>query len=155
MVVGVGVWDRGEFSIGLKQRLTESKLDLKSGRSASPFHPLPGWESVPTELKDTFLCDVFLRKEWVLFFASCLPLCDPIDWTRPGSSVHGDSPGKNTGVGCHALLQGVFPMQGSNLGLPHGGRILYHLSTREACTLLYDCTVVWLPFLCPCIPLFP
>ena len=30
-----------------------------------------------------------------------------------------DSPGKNTGVGCHALLQGIFPTQGSNLGLPH------------------------------------
>ena len=27
----------------------------------------------------------------------------------PGSSVHGDSPGKNTGVGCRVLLQGIFP----------------------------------------------
>ena len=36
----------------------------------------------------------------------------------PGSSVHGDSSGKNTGVGCHALLQGIFPTQGSNPGLP-------------------------------------
>ena len=33
-----------------------------------------------------------------------------------GSSIHGDSPGKNTGVGCHALLQGIFPTQGSNPG---------------------------------------
>ena len=33
--------------------------------------------------------------------------------SQPGSSVHGDSPGKNTGGGCHALLQGIFP-QGSN-----------------------------------------
>ena len=46
----------------------------------------------------------------------------------PGSSVHGDSPGKNTGVGCHALLQGIFPTQGSNPGLPHCNQILYHLS---------------------------
>ena len=30
-----------------------------------------------------------------------------------------DSPGKSTGVGCHFLLQGIFPTQGSNLGLPH------------------------------------
>ena len=30
----------------------------------------------------------------------------------PGSSIHGDSPGKNTGVGCHALLQSIFPNQG-------------------------------------------
>ena len=35
----------------------------------------------------------------------------------PGSSVHGDSPGKNTGVGCHALLQEIFPIQGSNPSL--------------------------------------
>ena len=34
-------------------------------------------------------------------------------WTvAPGSSVCGDSPGKNTGVGCHALLQATFPTQG-------------------------------------------
>ena len=32
----------------------------------------------------------------------------------PGSSVHGGSPSKNTAVGCHALLQGIFPTQGSN-----------------------------------------
>ena len=39
---------------------------------------------------------------------SCLTLCDSKDCSLPGSSVHGDSPGKNTGVGCPALLQGVF-----------------------------------------------
>ena len=39
-----------------------------------------------------------------------------------------DSPDKNTGVGCHALLQGIFPTQGSNPGLPHCRWILYHLS---------------------------
>ena len=37
-------------------------------------------------------------------------------------------PGKNTGVGCHALLQGIFTTQGLNPGLPHYRRILYHLS---------------------------
>ena len=37
-----------------------------------------------------------------------------MDCSLPGSSVHGDSPGKNTGVGCHALLQGIFPTQGLN-----------------------------------------
>ena len=58
----------------------------------------------------------------------CLTLCDPVDCSPPGSSVHGDSPGKNTGVGCHALLQGIFPTQGSNPGLQHCRQILYHLS---------------------------
>ena len=39
-----------------------------------------------------------------------------------------DSPGKNTGVGCHSLLQGIFPSQGANLGLLHYRQFLYHLS---------------------------
>ena len=48
-------------------------------------------------------------------------------WTcLPDSSVHGDSPGKNTGVDCHALLQGIFPTQGLNPGLPLCRRILCH-----------------------------
>ena len=43
-----------------------------------------------------------------------LSLCDPIDYSPPGFSVHGDSPGMNTEVGCHALLQRIFLTQGSN-----------------------------------------
>ena len=39
-----------------------------------------------------------------------------------------NSPGKNTGVSSHSLLQGIFPTQGSNLGLPHCRQILYRLS---------------------------
>ena len=52
----------------------------------------------------------------------------PVDCSPAGSSVHGDSPGKNTGVGCYTLLQGIFPTQGSNPGPPHCRQILYHLS---------------------------
>ena len=44
-------------------------------------------------------------------------LCDLMNYSPPGFSVLGNSPGKNTGVGCHALLQGIFPTQGSNPGL--------------------------------------
>ena len=58
---------------------------------------------------------------------SCPTLYNPMDYSPPGFSVHGDSPGKNTGVGCHACLQGIFPTQGLNPGLPHCRRILYHL----------------------------
>ena len=36
-------------------------------------------------------------------------LCNALDCGLPDSSVHGDSPDKNTGVGCHALLQEIFP----------------------------------------------
>ena len=59
---------------------------------------------------------------------SCLTLCNPKDCSLPGSSVHGDSPGKNTGVGCSAFLQGIFQTQGSNPGLLNCRWILYHLS---------------------------
>ena len=64
----------------------------------------------------------------MLVTQSCLTLCDPLDCSLPGSSVHGNSPGKNTGVGFHSLLQGIFPTQGSNSCLLHCRRILYHLS---------------------------
>ena len=39
-----------------------------------------------------------------------------------------DSPGKSTGVGCHFLLQGIFPTRGSNPGLPHCKQTLYPLN---------------------------
>ena len=61
---------------------------------------------------------------------SCMTLCDPMDCSLPGSSVHGDCPGKNTGVGCHTFLQGIFPTQGWNSGLLHCKLILYCLSHR-------------------------
>ena len=53
---------------------------------------------------------------------------DPMDASPPGSSVRGDSLGKNTGVGSLSLLQGIFPTRGSNSGLPHCSQILYCLS---------------------------
>jgi len=59
---------------------------------------------------------------------SCPTLCSPMDCCPPGSSVL--CPGKNTGVGCHALLQGIFPTQGSNPGVPNRRKILYHLSQQ-------------------------
>ena len=66
---------------------------------------------------------------------SCPTLCDPIDGSPPGSRPW-DSPGKNTGVGCHFLLQGIFPTQGSNPDLLHCRQILYHLSHQGSPLLL-------------------
>ena len=59
---------------------------------------------------------------------SCLTLCNPMDYSPPGSSLQGDSVGRNIGVGCHALLQGIFQSQRLNPGLPHYKQILYPLS---------------------------
>ena len=72
-------------------------------------------------LLDCYLLEI-IRNAWpwecacALSDFSCVRRCDPMDCSPPCSSVHGDSPGKNTGVGCHLLLQGIFPTQGSN---PH------------------------------------
>ena len=63
-------------------------------------------------------------------------LCNCLDCSPPGSSVYGNSPGKNIGVGCHALLQGIFPTQGSNPGLPHCRQILYQLSHKGSPRIL-------------------
>ena len=48
---------------------------------------------------------------------SCPTLCDPMDCSLPGSSDHGNSPGKNTRVGFHSLLQGIFLTKGLNSDL--------------------------------------
>ena len=72
------------------------------------------------------------RHSWRIYVCSqsCPTFCDLMDYSLPGSSVHGmDSPDKNTGVGCHALLQGIFLTQGSNsnlLHLLHYRWIFYH-----------------------------
>ena len=80
----------------------------------------------------------FIKFSSVLGLAAqwCPILFDSMDCSLPGSSVHGDSPGKNTGVGCHAFLQGIFTTQGSNPGLQHCRRILYHLSHHGSPRLL-------------------
>ena len=66
----------------------------------------------------------------VLVAQSCPTLCDPKDCNLPGSSFQWDSSDKNSGGGCHALLQGICPTQGSNpclLRLLHWRHILYPL----------------------------
>ena len=67
----------------------------------------PGWE-----LGISSCCHCLVPK-------SCPILCNPMDCSPPGSSVYGISQGKNTGVSCHCLLQGIFPTQRSNPDLPY------------------------------------
>ena len=71
-----------------------------------------------------FCCAYLLSHVW-LFAAPWTVACQ-----APPSM--GDSPGKNTGVGCHALFQGILPTWGSNSGLPHCRQILYHLSHQRS-----------------------
>ena len=53
---------------------------------------------------------------------SCLTLCDPMDCSPPGSGPQ-NFPAKNTGVGWHCLLKGIFQTQGAN---PHLLHLLYY-----------------------------
>ena len=99
---------------------------------------------------------------------SCLTLCDPVDCSPPGSSVCGDSLGKDTGVGCHALLVSydynqitVTQKPGSGRGqsphvskestgyrapdLQQSRRLLWHLSVANA--LLFACSSLSAPVL--------
>ena len=83
---------------------------------------------------------------------SCPTLCDPMECSPSGSSVHGNSPGKNTEVCCHALLQGIFPTQGSNLvslmspALTVGSLPLATCgSESESCSV---CPTLWDPMDC-------
>ena len=121
-----------------KKTKTPSKirvLGAKAGYCAYTLHrALPrGWTDQlshspgPTPGPIPALC---------LVAQSCPTLCNPMDCSPAGSSVLGDSPSRNTGVGCHALLQGIFPIQGSNPGLPHWRQILYHLSHQGSPSLL-------------------
>ena len=62
---------------------------------------------------------------------SCLTLCDPTNLYSPWNS-----PCQNTGMHSLSLLQGIFPTQGSNSGLPHCRRILYQLSHKGSPRIL-------------------
>ena len=91
---------------------------------------------------------------WCAYLLSCVRLF-VTPWTVPARLLcPWDSPGKNTGVDCHFLLQGIFPTQGSKPGLPHWRWILYHLShqgspsTRQE-IILWGEDCVFIHPLCP------
>ena len=67
---------------------------------------------------------------------SCPTLCDPMDCSPPGSSVHGILLSKSTRGGCHFLLQMIFLTQGLNPGLLHCRQMLYHLSCQGSPTTI-------------------
>jgi len=94
------------------------KFWLPGKPCAMPLH-CPGWKVSLYSVPCAVLC---------LVPQSYPTVWDPMDCRLPGFSVHKDFPGKNTGVGCHALLQGIFPTQGWKPGLPHFRWILYRLS---------------------------
>ena len=79
---------------------------------------------------------IFIYAVLFLVAQSWLTFCHLMDCSPPSSAVHGDSPGKNTELDCHVLLQGTFPTQGLNPGLPHCSQILYHLNHQGSPRIL-------------------
>ena len=80
----------------------------------------------------------------------CVLSCSVISNSlQPCRLYHGNSPGKNTGVGCHALPQGILPTQGSDSGLPHYRQILYCLNHQRSpyTYIRFIFSVVILPWL--------
>ena len=71
---------------------------------------------------------------------SCPTLCDPMDCSMPGFSVYGDSPGNNTGVGCHACLQGIFLTWGSTRSIEQH---LLHLMSPALAGRYFTASATW------------
>ena len=83
----------------------------------STIHRLGNWRGILGEK----ISSVYRYQHWVCSCSvawSCPTLCDPVDCSPPGSSVHDIFPGKNTGVSCYFLLQGIFPTPGLKPSLP-------------------------------------
>ena len=101
------------------------KLPLPSTRNLP--HPESEIEPVSPALTGRFLLVSHLLLLLLLSLESC-PTVRPRRGQPTRLPHPWDSPGKNNGVGCHSLLQGIFPTQGSNPGLLHCRQIIYHVS---------------------------
>ena len=104
----------------------------------------------------------------ILGWGVCVCVCVCQSFSRP-LRAHGlwparffhpwDFPGKNTAMDCHSFLQGIFPTQGSNPGLPYCRQILYHLShqgsLQEGRSTIYQIsTGCCVTVLCVCLAIF-
>ena len=113
-----------------------SVLGMNKLRTVSFLKISQGWKTESQSIRIHTHCVLACSKSLQL----CLTLCDPMDCSLPGSPVHGNSPGKNTGVDCPSLFQGIFLTQRSNPSLLrplHCRHILYPGATREAHDTLY------------------
>ena len=107
--------------------LSKAYLTSHSGMSGSRWVITPSWLSRSWRSflysSSVYSCHLFLISSAFVAAAaakslqSCPTLCNPIDGSPPGSSLHGIFPGKNTGAYCHFFLQGIFLTPRLNLYL--------------------------------------
>ena len=139
---------QASLSMGLPRQEYWSRLPFPSPRELPDPQIRP--ESPPLAYK-------FFTTEPQGSLKVCLHMCSqslqscqtPSAYTLEPASLLSlwHSPGRNNGVDCHALLQGIFPTQVSNLYLTHCRWILYPLSHLKICLVLYkfpDCLSKWL-----------
>ena len=124
---------QGWFPLGLIYLFSLLSKGLSRGFSNTTVWKHQFFSAQPSLWFNSHICTWLLEKPCICLVTQLCPTpCNLIDYSSPGSSVHGDSPGKNTGVSCHALLQEIFPTQGSNPGLLHCRQIFTSWATREA-----------------------
>ena len=81
----------------------------------------------------------------MLLLQSCLTLCDSIDCSPSGSSVHGILQARIwEWVDSHSLVRGIFLSQGSNLGFPYCRWVFYHLSHQGNGILFFNLNFIFL-----------
>ena len=123
-------WGVGKRIKVQKQQGKENKNKNNPVHFSSPVFWTKIWpnlrEGAGFKLKKSFSSNLTMLK--CLVAQSCPALCDPIDHSPQATLSMGILQARITGVGCQALLQGLFPAQGSNPGLQHCRWILYHLS---------------------------
>ena len=121
------------------EHLIKSIPTLKNNNNLYLFHFSPDtWSSLKHLSKHPILREFFIlgcfNKSEVKWNESCSVMSDSL-WPY-GLYSPWNSPGQNTGVGSLSLLQGIFPTQGLNPGLPHCREILYQLSPKESPRIL-------------------
>ena len=109
-----GTWERG-FFLRCRSDLIQI-AGSHTGLTKPDIHPNASYWWV-----DNKMWHIHTKEYCYLVAKSRLTLCDPTDCSLPGSFVHGLFPGKNTGMGYHFLLQGIFLTQGSNPHLLQSG----------------------------------
>ena len=103
------------------QGICELQQEPSSPRGQAGLGVQKAWNLLTKKVQSCAVC---------LVAQSCPTLCNPVDCSLPGSSVHGDSLDKKTGMSCHALPQGIFATQRWNLSCGTAPKCMVPLSTR-------------------------
>ena len=120
------------------QWLLLRKMKINVDKMWKIWTPISCWEEHAVTMENSMVGPQKLKTK----LSCCAVLSRPVvsnylqsQGLQP-TNLRGGSPGKNTPVGCHVLLQGVFPTQQSNPGLPQCRQILYHLSNQGSSRIL-------------------